>query len=334
MNEKSLYKECLDIENPHRERLDEKNMGKESLERVNSDKDNLNRANTSKDSPGEKGILYLVATPIGNLEDITLRALTILKDVDLIAAEDTRRTLKLLNHYDIKKPITSYYEHNKIGKGNYIINELLGGKNVALVSDAGTPGISDPGEELVRLAIESRINVTMLPGPVAAVMGLVLSGLPAGRFVFEGFLPINKRARKERILSLKNETRTIIFYEAPHKLLYTLKDLYSCLGERKIVLARELTKKFEEIIRFNLWEAIVKFEEERPKGEFVLILEGASEEGFLIEERKKWEAISIEEHVGIYMQQGLNKKEAMKKVAEDRGVTRRDVYNSINHILC
>ncbi len=305
-------------------------MGKYNFDEKNLDKEHLNRVNSYEERPDEKGILYLVATPIGNLEDITLRALKTLKDIDLIAAEDTRHTLKLLNHYEIKKPITSYYEHNKAEKGNYIIDELLNGKNVALVSDAGTPGISDPGEDLVSLAIENGINVTMVPGPVAAIMGLVLSGLPAGRFVFEGFLPMNKKARKERISSLKNETRTIVFYEAPHKLTYTLKDLYNQLGERKIVLARELTKKFEEIIRCSLWEAIEKFEKERPKGEFVLILEGALERDILIEERKKWEKINIKEHVNMYMQQGLNKKDAMKKAADDRGITKREVYNVLN----
>ncbi|NSW89737.1 MAG: 16S rRNA (cytidine(1402)-2'-O)-methyltransferase [Firmicutes bacterium] len=277
----------------------------------------------------KKGTLYLVATPIGNLEDITLRALRVLKEVDLIAAEDTRQTLKLLNHYEIKKPITSYYEYNKADKGIFIINELLQGKDVALVSDAGSPGISDPGEDLVKLAVDNGINVTMVPGPIAAITGLVLSGLSTGRFIFEGFLPINKRARKERILSLKNETRTIIFYEAPHKLIYTLRDLYNFLGERKIVLARELTKKFEEIIRCNLSEAIEKFETEVPKGEFVLVLEGASEKDILTKKREKWNEISIGEHVDIYIKQGLDKKEAMRKVAEDRGVTRRDVYKSL-----
>ncbi len=305
-------------------------MGKYNFDEKNLNKEHFNRLNPYKERPGEKGTLYLVATPIGNLEDITLRALKTLKDVDLIAAEDTRHTLKLLNHYEIRKPITSYYEHNKVEKGNYVINELMMGKNVALVSDAGTPGISDPGEDLVRLAIENGINVTMVPGPVAGIMGLVLSGLSADRFDFEGFLQINKRTRKERISSLKNETRTIVFYEAPHKLLHTLKELYNNLGERKIVLARELTKKFEEVIRCGLCAAIEKFEKENPKGEFVLILEGASEKDVLIEERKKWKQMSIEDHVSIYMQQGLNKKEAMKKVADDRGITKREVYSILN----
>lgn len=283
----------------------------------------------TKPVSGEKGMLYLVATPIGNLEDITLRALRVLKEVDLIAAEDTRHTLKLLNHFEIKKPLVSYYEHNKIEKGNLLIRHLLDGKNIALVSDAGTPGISDPGEDLVKLAIENEIEVTAVPGPVAAVTGLITSGLPTGRFVFEGFLPMNKRTRKEHLKSLAGETRTVILYEAPHKLIYTLKDLYETLGNRKIVLARELTKKYEEKVRLTLEEAISKYTEEPPKGEFVLILEGASESEMKQEERKKWENMGIEEHVKMYMEQGMSKKEAMKKAAEDRGISKREVYSSL-----
>ncbi|MCX7842847.1 MAG: 16S rRNA (cytidine(1402)-2'-O)-methyltransferase [Clostridia bacterium] len=276
-----------------------------------------------------KGILYLVATPIGNLEDITLRALRILKEADIIAAEDTRQTLKLLNHFEIKKPLISYYEHNKIEKGNYLINLLLEGKNIALVSDAGTPGISDPGEDLVRLAVENNIPVTMTPGPVAAVMALVLSGLPSGRFAFEGFLPMNKRSRKERLLSLKKETRPMVFYEAPHKLKYTLKDLYDALGNRKIALARELTKKFEEITRCSLEEAVNKYADESPKGEFVLVVEGEDEEKLLIDKKRSWEATSLDEHLQSYVDQGLSRKEAMKRVAGDRGLSKRDIYNSL-----
>ena len=231
------------------------------------------------------GILYLVATPIGNLEDITLRALRILKEVDLIAAEDTRHTIKLLNHFEIKKPLMSYHEHNKMEKGSYIVKLIKEGSNIALVSDAGSPGISDPGEDLVKLCIENNIPVTMTPGPVAAIMGLVLSGLTAGRFVFEGFLPVNKRTRKERIAYLSNEVRTIILYEAPHKLLHTLKDLLETLGDRKIVLARELTKKFEQLVRCNLSESIKKYTDETPKGEFVLILEGIDYNASITEAR-------------------------------------------------
>ena len=276
-----------------------------------------------------KGILYLVATPIGNLEDITLRAIRTLKEVDLIAAEDTRQTVKLLNHFDIKKPMVSYYEHNKVEKGNYLVEQLLQGKNIALVSDAGSPGISDPGEDLVKLAIANDIEVTMTPGPVAAVTGLVLSGLPTGRFVFEGFLPMNKRARKDRIISLKKEVRTIILYEAPHKLLYTLKDLYEVLGDRNLVIARELTKRFEQVLRCTVAEAIELYESSSPKGEFVLILEGISENEIFEEEIGKWKDVSLEEHFNMYIKKGLDRKEAIKKVAEDRGLSKREVYNNL-----
>lgn len=276
----------------------------------------------------EKGTLFLVATPIGNLEDITLRALRVLKEVDIIAAEDTRQTIKLLNHYEIKKSMVSYYEHNKVEKGNYLIRLLLEGKNIALVSDAGSPGISDPGEDLVKLAISNEVGVTMVPGPAAAVMGLVLSGLPAGRFAFEGFLPMNKRARKERISELTGETRTIVFYEAPHKLCYTLEDLYEALGNRNIVLARELTKKHEELIRCSLEEAMQKFSRETPRGEFVLIVEGLDKNSVIENERDRWSGIPLKEHVNMYINQGFDRKDAMKKVAEDRGISKREVYNS------
>ncbi len=276
-----------------------------------------------------KGILYLVATPIGNLEDITLRAIRTLKEVDLIAAEDTRQTVKLLNHFDIKKPMVSYYEHNKVEKGNYLVEQLLQGRNIALVSDAGSPGISDPGEDLVKLAIANDIEVTMTPGPVAAVTGLVLSGLPTGRFVFEGFLPMNKRARKDRIISLKKEVRTIILYEAPHKLLYTLKDLYEILGDRNLVIARELTKRFEQVLRCTIAEAMELYESSSPKGEFVLILEGISENEIFEEEIGKWKDVSLEEHFNMYIKKGLDRKEAIKKVAEDRGLSKREVYNNL-----
>lgn len=278
---------------------------------------------------GEKGTLYLVATPIGNLQDITIRAINTLKEVELIAAEDTRQTIKLLNHFEIKKPLVSYYEHNKIVKGNYLIEQLLQGKDIALVSDAGTPGISDPGEDLVRLCIENEVKVTMIPGPVAAVTGMVISGLPTGRFVFEGFLPMNKRIRQERLRQLKDETRTIIFYEAPHKLPYTLKDMYNAWGDRRIALARELTKRYEEVIRCNLSQAAERYQEEAPKGEFVVVVEGQDQKVLLEQEMDKFAHISIEEHVERYTGEGLSKKEAIKKVAEDRGMNKRDVYNSV-----
>lgn len=277
----------------------------------------------------EKGVLYLVATPIGNMEDITLRALKVLEEVDLIAAEDTRQTIKILNHFGIKKTLVSYYEHNKVEKGNYLIGLLLEGKNIALVSDAGTPGISDPGEDLVKLAIENGIRITMAPGPVAAITGLVLSGMHTGRFVFEGFLPMSKKARRARLLALKDEVRTVILYEAPHKLTYTLKDLQDVLGDRNIVLARELTKKFEELIRCKLSEASAKYAQESPKGEFVLILEGTDPKSIEEDKHKKWDEISLKEHVEMYVNQGMNKKDAIKKTAEDRGMSRRDVYNSL-----
>jgi 16S rRNA (cytidine1402-2'-O)-methyltransferase len=277
----------------------------------------------------EKGTLYLVATPIGNLQDITLRAINTLKEVELIAAEDTRQTIKLLNHFEIKKPLVSYYEHNKIVKGNYLIEQLLQGKDIALVSDAGTPGISDPGEDLVRLCIENDIKVTMIPGPVAAVTGMVISGLPTGRFVFEGFLPMNKRTRQERLKQLKDETRTIIFYEAPHKLSYTLKDMYNVWGDRRIALARELTKRYEEVIRCSLFEAMERFQVEAPKGEFVVIIEGQDEQVPQELEKDKYADITIEEHVERYTREGLAKKDAIKKVAEDRGINKREVYNLV-----
>ncbi len=277
----------------------------------------------------EKGTLYLVATPIGNLQDITLRAINTLKEVELIAAEDTRQTIKLLNHFEIKKPLVSYYEHNKVVKGNYLIEQLQQGKDIALVSDAGTPGISDPGEDLVRLCIENEITVTMIPGPVAAVTGMVISGLPTGRFVFEGFLPMNKRTRQERLKQLKDETRTIIFYEAPHKLPYTLKDMYNAWGERRIALARELTKRYEEVIRCNLSEAAERYQDETPKGEFVVVIEGQDQEVLQELERDKYSDISIEEHVERYVKEGLPKKEAVKRAAEDRGLNKRDVYNLV-----
>lgn len=270
-----------------------------------------------------------MATPIGNLEDITLRALRVLKEADIIAAEDTRQTLKLLNHYEIRNTLVSYFEHNRIERGEYLVNQLLEGKNVALVSDAGTPGISDPGEDLVRLAVSKGIPVTMVPGPAAVIAGVVLSGLPAGRFAFEGFLPMNKRARRERLESFRRETRTLVFYEAPHKLIYTLRDLRDVLGNRKAVIARELTKKFEEVWRTTLDEAVTRYENEAPRGEFVIILEGADERELHEAEIKNWEGISLEEHVRIYTDSGLDRKEAMKRVSEDRGISKRDVYKSL-----
>lgn len=276
---------------------------------------------------GNTGTLYLVATPIGNLEDITLRALRVLKEADIIAAEDTRQTLKLLNHFEIKNRLVSYYEHNKTEKGNYLIAQLMEGKNVALVSDAGSPGISDPGEDLVRLAAENGITVTMVPGPAAVITGVVLSGLPSGRFGFEGFLPVNKRVRSKRLQAVKDDTRTLVFYEAPHKLIHTLKDLRTALGNRRISIARELTKKYEEIWRTTLDEAVARYENEAPKGELVLVIEGADEQALERDKVSSWEEVSLAEHVRIYMQEGLDKKAAIKKVSEDRGISKREVYS-------
>mgnify|MGYP001208952837 CR=1 FL=1 len=277
----------------------------------------------------KSGTLYIVATPIGNLEDITLRALRILQEVDIIAAEDTRQTIKLLNHFEIKNNLVSYYEHNKIEKGKYLIEQLLSGKDIALVSDAGSPGISDPGEDIIKLALEHDVRLTMVPGATAAVMGLVLSGLPTGRFAFEGFLPVNKKLRNERLKSIKNDTRTLILYEAPHKLVRTLKDLRDAFGNRQIVLARELTKRFEEVCRITVDEAIEKYNVESPRGEFVLILEGADDKQMKEESINSWTNISLREHVSKYICDGLSKKEAMKKTAEDRGLSKRDVYNGL-----
>ena len=274
----------------------------------------------------EYGTLYLVATPIGNLEDITLRALRILKEVDLIAAEDTRKTLKLLNHFDISKPLTSFFRHNESRKGEYIISLLKEGQNIALVSDAGTPAISDPGEELVGMAIEEGITVSPIPGPVAAISALIVSGQSTGRFVFEGFIPMNKRGRKERLKELEFEQRTMIFYEAPHKLKYTLEDMLKFWGNRKIVLAREITKIYEEIIRTDLEHAIEKYNEDNPKGEFVIIVEGSKEEKQL----EEVELIPIEDAVNSYIEKGLSKMDAMKKVAQERGISKRDVYSQLN----
>ena len=273
------------------------------------------------------GNLYLVSTPIGNLEDITLRAIRILKEVDVIAAEDTRQTLKLLNHFDINKPLTSFFRHNENKKGEYIVSLLKEGKNIALVSDAGTPAISDPGEELVSLAIEEGITVIPVPGPVAATSGLIISGLPTGRFTFEGFLPMNKKNRKDRLESLEQEQRTMIFYEAPHKLKSTLKDMREFLGDRKIALAREMTKIHEEVIRTTLDEAIIKYEEENPKGEFVLIVAGYDGK---TEKDVFWKDLTIQEHYDYYLAQGEDRMNATKRVAKDRGVSKRDIYGELN----
>ncbi|MDE6852160.1 MAG: 16S rRNA (cytidine(1402)-2'-O)-methyltransferase, partial [Lachnospiraceae bacterium] len=266
------------------------------------------------------GTLYLCATPIGNLEDITLRVLRTLQEVDLIAAEDTRNTIKLLNHFEIKTPMTSYHEYNKYDKAASLIEKLLDGTNIALVTDAGTPGISDPGEEIVRQAHTAGVPVTSLPGACACITALTLSGLPTRRFSFEAFLPSDKKERQRILTSLQTETRTIILYESPHHLKNTLSVLYHSLGNRSITLCRELTKIHETIQLMTLTEAISYYQDHEPRGEYVLILAGRDPAELEAEEKSSWESISIEEHMERYLSQGLSRKDAMKRVASDRGV--------------
>lgn len=274
------------------------------------------------------GKLYLCATPIGNLGDVSQRCLEILNTVDLIAAEDTRHTLQLLNHFGITKPLTSYHEHNKREKGGYIISLLKDGKNIALVSDAGTPAISDPGEDMVKLCIENDIEITSVPGPVAGINALILSGFNTKRFAFEGFLSVNKRNRKEHLESVKNDTRTLIFYEAPHKLKNTIADMQKVLGgDRRIALVRELTKIHEEIKRFTLEEAAEYYSTNNPRGEYVIVVEGASEEDIKDNEVKDWEGLSVKEHVDKYISEGKASKDAIKQVSVERGVPKREIYN-------
>ncbi len=275
------------------------------------------------------GTLYLVATPIGNLEDMTARAIRILKEADLIAAEDTRNSMKLLTHFDIHTPMTSYHEFNKHEKAKELVEKLLEGKNIACITDAGTPGISDPGYELVCYAAEAGITVTAVPGCVAATTALTLSGLSTRRFAFEGFLPADKKECRDRINELKEETRTFVIYEAPHRLLKTLKLLLEGLGDRKISFCRELTKKHEEIIRTTISEGIRHFEENAPKGEFVLCIEGADKSQIEAVRQMTWQELSIEEHMKMYLDCGMEKTAAMKQVAKDRGLSKRDVYQAL-----
>jgi 16S rRNA (cytidine1402-2'-O)-methyltransferase len=278
----------------------------------------------------DRGKLYLCATPIGNLDDITLRVLQTLKTVDLIAAEDTRHSIKLLNHFGIKTPMTSYHEYNKVDKAVELIDKMKAGTAVALITDAGTPGISDPGEELVKRCHDAGIEVTSLPGPAACITALTVSGLPTRRFCFEAFLPPDKKERKMILESLKEETRTIILYEAPHHLTDTLKELVSALGEgRPVTVCRELTKKYEEKRRTTLGEAACYYSQEEPRGEFVLVIEGRSFQELKEESERSWDTVSIPEHMRIYLDQGTEKKEAMKKVAADRGISKRDVYQAL-----
>lgn len=272
------------------------------------------------------GVLYLCATPIGNLEDMTLRCIRILKEADLIAAEDTRQTIKLLNHFEIKKPMISYHEHNKQEKGRELVSMLLEGKSIALVSDAGMPAISDPGEDLVRLCIEHNITVTPIPGASASLTALIISGLSTRSFCFEGFLPANKKEKKELLTQLKEETRTIILYESPHRIKDTLSELQQYLGDRKISVSRELTKKFEETIRGSISEVAAILKERDIKGEFVVVIEGMDKKELVDNQAKKWHNITVEQHIKMYMEQGMGKKEAIKKVAEDRNLPKKEIY--------
>lgn len=272
------------------------------------------------------GQLYLCATPIGNLEDITLRVLRTLKEVDLIAAEDTRHSIKLLNHFEIKTPMTSYHEFNKIEKADYLVRRMQEGTNLALITDAGTPGISDPGEELVARARAAGIAVTSLPGACACITALTMSGQPTRRFCFEAFLPTDKKERKMILEELKSETRTTIIYEAPHHLLKTLTELFEVLGDRHLTICKELTKKYENSFSTSLKEACAYYEQNAPKGEYVLVMKGVSFETLLQQKQQEWEQLTIEEHLSYYMEQGNSKKDAMKLVAADRGISKRDVY--------
>lgn len=275
------------------------------------------------------GTLYLCATPIGNLEDITLRVLRVLREVDLIAAEDTRNSIKLLNHFEIKTPMTSYHEYNKIEKAYKLAEQLHAGKNIALITDAGTPGISDPGEELVRICHEEGISVTSLPGPAACITALTMSGLPTRRFAFEAFLPKDKKERAQVLEELKDETRTIILYEAPHHLVKTLEELHAALGDRRITLCRELTKRHESTTRTTLSDVLNYFKDNEPRGEYVLVLDGKTFREKEQEARQAWEDMPLADHMAYYEAQGADHKEAMKLVAKDRGVSKREIYQAL-----
>ena len=275
------------------------------------------------------GKLYLCATPIGNLEDMTFRAIRILQEVDLIAAEDTRNSIKLLNHFEIHTPMTSYHEYNKYDKGRELVQKLLAGTNIALITDAGTPGISDPGEELVAMCQEAGITVTAVPGAAASITALTISGLSTRRFAFEAFLPTDKKERQAVLNELMEETRTMIIYEAPHRLVRTLELLLATLGDRRIRICRELTKKYEEGFRRTFAGLLERFETEEPKGECVIVIEGKSVQEIEAEDQARWQQMSLEEHMEHYESQGNSRKEAMKLVAKDRGISRRDVYQAL-----
>lgn len=275
------------------------------------------------------GKLYLCATPIGNLDDITFRVLNTLKEVDLIAAEDTRHSIKLLNHFNIKTPMTSYHEFNKYDKAGYLVEQLQQGINIALITDAGTPGISDPGEELVKQCYAAGIEVTSLPGPAACITALTLSGLSTRRFCFEAFLPSDKKEKQWILEELKSETRTIVLYEAPHRLVRTLEELKSALGDRRITICRELTKKYEEAFCTTISDALAHYETEDPKGECVIVIEGRSIQSLKDDRKRSWEEMTLQDHMAYYESQGIPQKEAMKLVAKDRGITKRDVYQQL-----
>lgn len=277
----------------------------------------------------KKGKLYLCATPIGNLEDITLRVLNTLREVDLIAAEDTRHSIKLLNHFDIKTPMTSYHEYNKVDKARHLVEQMKKGLQIGLVTDAGTPAISDPGEELVRQCYEAGVEVTSLPGPAACITALTLSGLATRRFCFEAFLPADKKERRWILKELEEETRTILLYEAPHRLLRTLEELLEALGDRRVTVCRELTKKYETAFQTTLQKALEHYEVQEPKGECVLVVEGKSIGQIKEQQARAFEDMSLEEHMEVYENQGIERKEAMRLVAKDRGIRKRDVYQML-----
>lgn len=275
------------------------------------------------------GKLFLCATPIGNLEDMTFRVLRTLKEVDLIAAEDTRNTIRLLNYFEIQTPMTSYHEHNKIEKAYQLASKLREGQNIALVTDAGTPGISDPGEELVRICLEEGIEVSSLPGPAACIAALTMSGQATKRFAFEAFLPREKKERLAILEELKSETRTIVLYEAPHHLIKTLEELYEVLGNRSVSLCRELTKRYEEMTKTTLENVLFQFKDKKPRGEYVLVIEGNSRQKIQCEQRKVWEKLTLEEHMAHYEASGNSRGDAMKLVAKDRGISKREVYQML-----
>lgn len=275
------------------------------------------------------GTLYLCATPIGNLEDITLRVLRTLKEVDLIAAEDTRNSIHLLTHFDIHTPLTSYHEFNKIEKAYQLVDKLKSGQNIALITDAGTPGISDPGEDIVRICYEQGVPVTSLPGPAACITALTMSGRPTRRFAFEAFLPRDKKERAAILEELKTETRTIIIYEAPHRLVRTVTELQEALGDRELTVCRELTKRYEEKMQTTFSQLLAYSREQEPRGEYVLVICGKNPEELVMEKQKSWEEMTVEEHMAYYETKGMDHKEAMKQVAKDRGVSKRDIYQAL-----